>query len=505
MISVSAQELIGLGAHCYLWIKFEILTRVALCIEYLWWKFDQARVWLQPTFAVMPRPGDAYVSPSWITQVLEDACLLTDPNNAVVSVECATLDGNRGLVGSMARLNLTYRNAPTAELPRSLILKCNRGGYLGIRNSLAMGQYREALVYANMKRIFQLPKAFKTAQPLAFQPPRVYFTHVRLGSYIILMEDLKAPTNPNEININMNMFFGNQTWGVPKPITENIPPWMQGKEGQLSLLRSIFIRSAHLHAIHWQSPLVTVNRRAGRLGMAYCLKRPEWYAGQGRLEWEQGMFYARHAWQRLKAKTPIISSQSPPPTKAKALLRLSKRFCAIMDQSFEKTTWLATLSLLQSRPWTLTHGDFHAANMILRVDPKRFDSNSSKNLIDLADMILFDWSELRPWTPAADLAQMVISDCRSELFPYTRKLLEEYHALLVKYTNGSALMYTMDQCWDDFIHSGVERWLWLFAILSTMPGLPSVVMQYFHDQIIHFIEIHGATSEYVISPVTSIL
>jgi hypothetical protein len=103
-----------------------------------------------------PRPGDSSVSSEWLSHILGRNGRLS-ASQQVVSVEAKGLDGNRGMVGAMTRLYVTYqkptpvaaasdkeKNGDTFNIdPPQLILKMTRYGYKG-RQACMIHGVREA-------------------------------------------------------------------------------------------------------------------------------------------------------------------------------------------------------------------------------------------------------------------------------------------------------------------------------------------------------------------------
>ncbi len=84
------------------------------------------------------------------------------------------------------------------------------------------------------------------------------------------------------------------------------------------------------------------------------------------------------AWNTTKAKFSGAESK----------VKLSAKLTAVIDASFAATSWAKLQAHLHnpSVPFTLTHGDFHSANMFLlpgEVSP--------------ASVCMFDWSEVGPY------------------------------------------------------------------------------------------------------------
>ncbi len=78
--------------------------------------------------------------------------------------------------------------------------------------------------------------------------------------------------------------------------------------------------------------------------------------------------------------------------------------------------------------------------------------------------------------------------------------------------------YSFDACWESFCQRGAERWIWLFCALAAFPGIPPkavkvatlglpdlflivLIFQYFHDQLLAFIEAHGDFPSYKLKAV----
>ena len=101
----------------------------------------------------------------------------------------------------------------------------------------------------------------------------------------------------------------------------------------------------------------------------------------------------------------------------------------------------------------------------------------------------------------ADLAQALISDVRKEVYSGRTKqaVLAYWHVL----QDNGVTDYAFEQCWDDFCRSGPERWIFLFTVLADM-GLPSSAVQYFHDQLLDFIEEHQPQDCYILKPLVVI-
>ncbi|KAG0003297.1 hypothetical protein BGZ80_000997 [Entomortierella chlamydospora] len=412
-------------------------------------------------FGHAPCPGDTEVSIQWLTKILVAAGSI--PSHAkITGAEFKGLDGNRGMAGVMTRILVTYTldvrpNAdPTQDSQElHLILKKSKDGRASRLGNIISGQAREATFYSS-DLAKGLPKSFL---------PKVYYAHGSslLGEYVILMEDIKQRRGHTEAGaptlhpIDVNFVFGNQVWGLPPSVDpDTLPPPVQ-------MLEQMFLTAASLHAQHWNdSSLLKLN----------WLKSAGWYRGANRTGWEWGVQAGSEAWARGKAKAASGDYD----------VKYSEKVVKVMDESFKRASWENLQRRLQDRsiPFVLSHGDFHASNTIL----DRSKSSAS------SDLVIFDWSEVCIWEPTTDLGQTVISDVSIPLFQaHARPALRKYWEKLVELGVVKPTEYTFETCWRHFLRGGVEKWLWVFGVLSSYPGMPAKGVQYFHDQILAFIEL----------------
>ncbi len=168
---------------------------------------------------------------------------------------------------------------------------------------------------------------------------------------------------------------------------------------------------------------------------------------------------------------------------------MNEKLIQFMNESFAATSWQRMQDHLRdpTTPWTLCHGDFHSSNMML--------SRKARDSED--ELILYDWSEVGPWEGTTDLAQMIISDVRMAVFrPHAQRLVRAYWDRLVQ-RGVNAREYSFEQCWKAFVRGGAERWAWMLCLLLAYPGLPAAAGQYFHDQVLAWLE------EYQVYPCVS--
>lgn len=283
------------------------------------------------------------------------------------------------------------------------------------------------------------------------------------GENVVLMEDLSSPPSSA---IGVNFFFGNQRWGM-KPLPE------EDRRDPEAVLKDVLSYAARLHAKYWNdSSLLSVK----------WLKSVNWFHQRDKAMWTLAMRRAQSSWERAKSET--LSGCSG--------WKCSERLIAIVDRSFSLSTWETLQLYLRDRrdaPFTLTHGDFHAANMFWRRGT--------------SSLILVDWSEVGVWDPTTDIGQMMISDIKPQLRrTIERSLLGHYWRELIR-GGVSPSEYPFDLCWKSYEVRSVERWIWIFAVIAGL-SLPAAAKQYFHDQLLEFINDHGSDPFYILKPVVCV-
>lgn len=325
------------------------------------------RRWIRtafPSFLSHPRPGDSTIFSPWMEALLKKKGHI-EKSVGVTSVEVSDLSENRGFVGSMKKVLVKLDN----ETQINLMMKMSYDGVQGRMNVSYGGSFREGIFYQS---IFA-----KSASNII---PKIFYSYGSLffGEYVVLMEDL----NDRKNCIGANFIFGNQIWGIPEEKKKILPDPDKSIE-------KIFSKMADFHIKHWNDP---------SLLEANWLRGTSWRKGKGRTSWEASLQKANSCWKYAKEK--LIKNGS---------LEFSEKLMNIMDESFSKTSWEQLQSQISdtSVPFTLCHGDFHAANMFFQNE----------------NPILVDWSEVGPWEPTTDLAQMVISDVKPQLFQQKNKRL----------------------------------------------------------------------------------
>lgn len=387
-----------------------------------------------------PRSGDKSVNHKWLNNLLHARKLIPE-EISLVDVKIDFLNNNRGLANIIYVLKLAY-NKESPNLLKTLLMKTNNNETIRRRyTNVACGTYREAFFYDKYSNIGVLPNIiYSYASPIH-------------GCYIIIMEDLRSEST------GVNFYFGNQVWGTKE--------LEKSKEPEI-MLKNIYLKAASMHAKYWNDKTLLDNK---------WLKAVNWYAGKDRASWSMGLKRANQLW--IKAKSKINSND----------VKWSPKLISIIDKSFENTTWEKLQEQLNDSktPFTLTHGDFHASNMLY---------------LFLKDEIVWvDWSEIGIWEPMADIGQIMISDIKIDVRrKHERELVRAYWDHLIS-CGVSPNEYTFEQCWKSYQRSPIERWIWMFAILTGFFDLPANAVQYFHDQVLSFIEDHSDEPFYILRPI----
>lgn len=289
--------------------------------------------------------------------------------------------------------------------------------------------------------------------------PKVYYAAADMdtGAKAILLEDLSSC-------VQAGYFFGEgnvNNWGR-NLVVEKKGVVMSPSE----VTRAAFSVAAKLHASHWNNPGLRGN------GSLTWLRGSEWLDGKGRDSWEASQASVSRSWSAIKAKLVTGNSE----------VTFSPLLVACLDAAVAKISWDAYQAEVATRPWTLTHGDFHPGNFMVR-DPDNF--------------VLIDWELVGVGSGPQDLGQFMLSHAE----PSVRAQIERgavvaYHAEIV--ARNPAVAMTLEECWVEYVAGGLGRWLWFVPVLVDM--CPSRMGQFFVDQVEAFMKDHNVTPETVPMP-----
>lgn len=422
--------------------SYENGVRVQAAIAWAWVSLRVVTRWLWPNGPSAEYPKDA--SPRFLSKVL---------SKRVTRVDVEDLAANRGLVGAMFKLMISCEDDGIPRPVQRLILKSTRNSRLV--SSISRCAAREAIAY-------------RWLGPRSVLLPKAYWSRMSFGTgeCALLLEDVTARFGGGAVGINL--LLGNQVWGIPNPLPRPVDP--------VTVITTVFLAAADLHASHWRDPSLHQQKR---------LKAVDWYAGRGRGGWEAGLSAAQRLWQGAKAGDAVKSGA----------VHFEPWMVVLMDASLQQASWDGLQARLRdaSVPWTLTHGDWHASNLFWCYNDHMQMHSAAAAPVDAAldprHVVAVDWSEIGVWEGPADLAQMMISDVpppmrraceRDALRAYWRRLNE-------RLPRGQVCDW--DAVWAGYATRGCERWVWMFAVLAGY-GLPPRATQYFHDQLAAFVSDH---------------
>lgn len=382
----------------------------------------------------------------------------------VISIKSAeNMNNAGGLSAEMNKVIVEIQIENSEEIESiSMIQKTTSESRSNISKNL--GLPREALFYDQYKPIID------SSVESSFLP-EIYYSYgdMENGKKLILMEDLHECTQTGH-------FFGPGTplnWG--KDLKESMSRVNVGGEddeiSEIAISAKAFSIAANIHAKFWKDD---------SLVSTPFLRGCEWYANDGESSWLIAQQSAVDYWKKCKDKISTGESK----------VKWDSNLIQCMDASFSKISWNNYLIDIKNRDFTLVHGDFHPANMML----KRLSPSVSDWTI-----ILLDWEAVGIGSGPQDLAQYLISHMNYNTREgCERALLRRYWDELKEKGGEKLSNYTFENCNKDYIEGGIGRWVWLLALLTSL--CPDIVIQYFHDQVKYFIETHEINPENIVMP-----
>ncbi|KAL6073840.1 APH domain-containing protein [Balamuthia mandrillaris] len=391
-------------------------------------------------------------------------------------LKCVEVSGKGlggGLNGSMFRLHLTWADdgstssdnvpeSPTLR-PHSFVVKTLAPDFTKRLSSILLGSAREAHFYHGFAS-YQAPRALgsvsecaavRSVVPRIYHAEGSYFT----GDYVLVMEDLSH----REACLGSHV-LGNQCWGPVK----NFPKLLQTEEVGVQMLEEVFVAMADVHAAFW---------RDEKLLEHSWLKAADWLKGRDRARWELAVEGMRRKWRTL-----LESIQQK-----KTSVKWSETVIRSIEDSLAATSWESFRQSFDvtsaNTPFTLCHGDFHAANILWVPDEKQ-PRGSNENVY------MVDWSEVGIFCPFTDIAQFMISNATIKLRrKHEHRIFKGYHRRLVE-KGICEHTFPLEECWERYKRGGIERWLQMLIYMAQI-GLPDPSVAWFHDQVAAFIEDHN--------------
>lgn len=370
----------------------------------------------------------------------------------------------------LGKLNTTsYMRWATVKLGHGadlrVVLKVSTGNDQARRYGLA----REGLFFKEWRQLAQVSKTpAKTCDLLDGFVPRIYFSEgdMAAGSKRILMEDLSqcvqagyffGPGNPN----NWDKDLAKETAGEA----------FSGGSGTLSaeeVTRLCFSAAAKLHAGFWGCDI------GAQFGW---LRGASWLRGEDRESWDASQNGVKELWADLKKK--VVTGVCE--------VKFDPFMVELLDASVASISWEKYQAESMARPLTLTHGDFHPANFMVKPQVGGVGN----------ELVLLDWEVVGVGSGPQDLGQFMIS----HLDPAVRSKIEE--AAVRQYFDELRVLnpevaMSWEQCWAEYSHGGLGRWLWFVPMLCTC--CPPKMGQFFHDQVFAFARGHGFTPDNIPMP-----
>lgn len=313
-------------------------------------------------------------------------------------------------------------------------------------NGKFLGKAREGLFFSDLYKEIDIPKL------------NIYYSEGDMENCykLILMEDL------SESSYQGGYLFGKHSPHNWDKDIESITIKDDNKPSLYQSAKIAFETIAMFHKKYWNNAI--------KLNKSY-LKGSEWYQNKGKESWEQSQNMVKDCWIEIKQK--IIMNQY--------YFKWSKSFIDIIDSSINKINWDNYQKEINSKAFTLIHGDFHPANTLWK-----YESIENYN----GYFIILDYEVVGIGNPAQDLGQFLISHINSkERLPIENDLLEAYYKKLIENTNIDK-EYSFQELKNDYIDFSSRRWIWLFIIITYYYNSNQSWIEYFYNQLNDFFNDH---------------
>jgi aminoglycoside phosphotransferase (APT) family kinase protein len=225
-----------------------------------------------------------------------------------------------------------------------------------------------------------------------------------------------------------------------------------------------------MHAPYWND-----NEKLVHLSW---LRGVGWLNGEDEESWVAYQKRGADCWETAKSKNLAESGVNWDPN-----------VIACLDASIAKATpeaggWATYQAEIKTRPQTLSHGDFHPANMMI--------ANGER-------LIMLDFEQVGVGSGPQDLGQYFISHMiPSVRAGIEREAVNKYYETLCALNPEVPKTMSFEQCWSEYVNGGIGRWCWMMPLLATM--CPPKMTQYFHDQCKEFMEAHNLTPDNIPMP-----
>ena len=293
--------------------------------------------------------------------------------------------------------------------------------------------------------------------------PRVLFSSgsMATGEKVLVMEDLSV------VSVQLGHLFGAgnpNNWG--KDLEALTSKLSGGPIGVPEATRLAFCAAARLHASYWGNSDLLLEDRAP------WLRGAAWLCGNDKQQWMDTQANTAALWSQVKAKMGDTNYT----------VRWDPLLVAVVDASVARAAgeagWERYQAELRARPFTLVHGDFHPANVLLEPGSR---------------VVLVDWEAVGLGSGPQELGQFMIS----HTLPAVRASIEReavaaYHAELCRCNAAVAPTLSLADCWQEYVLGGLARWLFFLPFDGW--GAPPAVSQFFCDQVLAWVSDHGITA-----------
>lgn len=296
-----------------------------------------------------------------------DAAWLSDKLNcAVTRVSFDESD----LVKLNTTSGIRFASAETADgATVKLVIKVSVEGQ---PMSIMMGLAREAYFYKSWSELKTIDGA---ACELGSVLPIVYHAEgsMATGAKIIVMQDLSSSC------VQLGHLFGGgnpNNWG--KDLDALALSRLERQVGIEEATRLAFSAAAKLHAPYWRSESLLLRDVSWLRGAA-------WLRGEGEESWVDSQANLASLWAKVKAKIESGRIGGTVGEGEEYKVAWDPLLVQCVDAAIAKAATGGFKSFqaeLKARPFTLTHGDFHPANMLLKTKP----SDPERQ-----EVLLMDW------------------------------------------------------------------------------------------------------------------
>eukprot|EP01040_Poterioochromonas_malhamensis_P016339 gene16339-18523_t len=386
-------------------------------------------------------------------------------------------DDSGGLSGAAMRKAVLSWKDDEASVPQSqFVLK--RISPAGRDQSQRLGLAREGYFYKLLGEVL--------INELDITLPFPYYSYgdMTTGEKVLLLEDL------SDRGVLSSFYFGKASpvnWG--KDLDALIAKFPGQKPTLLQVIGDVFQQVARMHRKFWKDASI----------LSYSwLRSYDWIHGEGRDSWQEAQKRATDSWVSVKAKIEAKTTA----------FQWDEEIVAVVDASLSKIDWENYQHIIHhQRSWTFVHGDFHPGNIFwIAADAPHSNQLDNSEKVKSGKSVLLDWEMVGLGNGPQELSQYMIS----HVTPDVRREIEDeviglyYRTLTSNEDVGgvgkyvSAEEYSFEQCKEEYIYGGFERWVWFLAALPAF--CPEPMIEYWHNQMVAFMRDHHITPQKVGMP-----